>query len=113
MNSILKNQIEKSLALVISNLKSEKEAQQFLHSFLTTNELKILSKRLAVTYWLIKKRNYANIKNNLKVTTKTISETEPLLKKPSIQKAIKNLDADVWADKWSQKLRSVITKTHL
>ena len=108
MNSILKNQIEKSFALVISDFKDEKEANNFLTDFLSPREFEILSKRLAIAYWLTKKRNYANIQNNLRASSKTIAETLPLLKKASIQKAIKNLDADEWATKWSQKLTNLI-----
>lgn len=108
MNLTLKNQIEKSLALALSGFKNEKETLNFLSDFLTKNELETLSKRLGIAYWLAKKRSYENISTNLNVSSATISEANKLLKKENIQNAIKKIDADAWAEKWSSKIKHLL-----
>jgi uncharacterized protein YerC len=108
MNQSLKKEIEKSLAKALKELKDEKEILEFLNNFLTEKELEILSKRLAIIYWLAKKRTVENIENNLKVSKKLVKETSPLLKKKPIQNIIKKIDADVWAEKWSQKIKGLV-----
>src|SRR5260221_6459213 len=110
MNGILKNQIEKNLALILSDFKNESEALKFLQNFLTEKELVTLTKRLSVAYWLSKKRSYENIQTNLKVSSATIAEAKTLLKKKEVQYALKKLDASEWADKWSEKLKKIISK---
>ncbi len=107
MNPTLKKQIERTLALAINELKNEKEVINFLKDFLTVKELETLSKRFSVAYWLTKKRNYANIQNNLKVSSATIADGRELIKKDSIRKALKRVDADEWADKWSVKIKKL------
>ena len=108
MNTTLKNQIEKSFILVISDLKDEKETSEFLKSFLTTKEFENLAKRLSVAYWLAKGRSYENIKTNLTVSSATIAQTHSLLKKDGIKLALKKLDADEWANKWSSRIRELL-----
>lgn len=110
MNLTLKNQIEKTLALAFLDFKNEKEVLNFLENFLTKKEMETLSKRFAITYWLTKKRSYENISTNLNVSSATISEAVRLLKKENIQKAIKKIDADEWAQKWSSKIKDLLNK---
>lgn len=107
MNSTLEKQIKKTLALAISDLKNEHEAYQFLQDFLTEKEFETLSKRLSVAYWLKKYRSYENIKTNLGVSSATIAEIKNLANKDGIKTAVKRIDADAWADKWSKKIRSL------
>ncbi|HWA52255.1 MAG TPA: Trp family transcriptional regulator [Patescibacteria group bacterium] len=108
MNPTLKKQIEKTLALTFSDFKNEEETLNFLKSFLTDKELETLSKRLSVLYWLSKKRTQENIKNNLHVTSKFISENENLLNKKEVKEVVKKIDADAWATKWSSRLRELL-----
>lgn len=107
MNTTLKKQIEKTLALAFSQLKNEKEILSFLKDFLTNRELEVLSKRLSVAYLLDKGRNYANIQNNLRVSSATIAEGKELVKKVSVKNIIRRVDADLWADKWSEKIKKL------
>lgn len=108
MNATLKKQIEKTLALVFCQFKNEKEAYDFLSEFLTPKEMEILSRRLSILYWLSKKRNYANISNNLKVSSATIAEGKEMMKKRNIKEALKRIDADIWAEKWSKRIKSLV-----
>lgn len=107
MNETLKKQLEKTFAQTIADLNNQEEAQIFLKDFLTEGELETLSKRLSVAYWLTKKRSYANIQTNLKVSSSTISEINSMKKKEGFKLALKKIEADEWATKWSTKLRSL------
>ena|SRR5260221_14223748 len=105
MNGTLKNQIEKTLALVFSDFRNESEAFEFFKDFLTEKELETLAKRLSVAYWLTKKRSYENIKTNLNVSSATIAKIQNDMKKKGFRDAIKKLDADEWAEKWAKRLK--------
>ena len=110
MNDTLKKEIKKTLARALADFKKENEAFEFLESFLTPQEFETLAKRLSVAYWLSKKRSYENIKTNLKVSSATIAEAGNLLKKKSVVSAIKRIEADAWAEKWSKKIASLTPK---
>ena len=110
MNGTLKNQIEKTLALVFSDFRNKSEAFEFFKDFLTEKELETLAKRLSVAYWLSKKRSYENIKTNLKVSSATIAKVQIDMKKKGFKNAIKKLDADEWAEKWSEKIKKLTGK---
>lgn len=107
MNQTLKKQLEKTLVETISNLSKEDQII-FLKDFLTESELESFSKRLSVAYWLMKKRSYENIQNNLKVSTRTIAQIQNLMKKQGFQKALKNMVAEEWANKWSEKIKGLL-----
>lgn len=110
MNDTLKKEIKKTLGKLLADFKNEKEAFEFLKGFLTPKEFENLAKRLSVAYWLSKKRSYENIQTNLKVSSATIADAKTLLKKKEVQYALKKLDADEWAEKWSEKLKKIISK---
>ncbi|SRR5258708_2868018 len=108
MNSTLKNQIEKTLALAISDFKNQDEAFEFLKDFFTASELTTFAKRLSIAYWLSKKRSYENIKTNLKVSSATISQVGSMIEKSGFKKAVKKLEADEWATTWAKKIKGII-----
>lgn len=107
LNPSLQRQIEKTLAQVIADIKEPEEAETFLKNFLTNTELEILSKRLAVAYWLKKKRSYSNIKTNLKVSSATIAEVSSNIKKGNFELAVKKIEAEEWANKWAEKIKKI------
>jgi TrpR-related protein YerC/YecD len=107
LNAVLLNQITKTFAQVISDLKDEKEAYQFLKDFFNESELTVFSKRLAVSYYLHKKRSYENIRNNLKVSSATIAEVSSKMKSKGYNLALKKIEAEEWANIWSEKISKV------
>jgi uncharacterized protein YerC len=107
-NPILKNQIIKTLSQTLADFKDPKDVGVFLKDFLNESELETFAKRLAVAYWLRKKRSYVNIKNNLNVSSATIATIQNSLDKPGIKLAIKNMEAEEWANIWSKKIKKFI-----
>jgi TrpR-related protein YerC/YecD len=110
INKSLKSQIEKSLAQMISDLSDFDEAHQFLRDFFTESELETYSKRLATAYWLKKGRSYTNIKTNLKVSSATIAQVSSQLESKGYKLAIKRLEAEEWANQWSEKIKKFVGK---
>jgi len=108
LNPSLKNQIIKALAETFSDLKTPQTAEQFLKNFFNDNELETFAKRLAVAYWLKKGRSYSNIKLNLKVSSATVASIQNEIDKPGFKLALKNLEADEWANVWSEKIKKFI-----
>lgn len=107
LNNILKKEIIKSFIQTLDDLKNFKEKEMFLNSFFNTIELETYAKRLAIFYWLKKKRNYQNIKNNLKVSSATIANLEKDINSPGIKLALKKMEAEEWANIWSEKIKKI------
>lgn len=110
LNPSLQNQIIKTLAQLIVDLKDNNEADTFLEDFFNKAELETYAKRLAVAYWLKKERSYTNIKENLKVSSATIATVEKLMKKPGFLLAIKKIEAEEWANVWAEKIQKFVRK---
>lgn len=108
LNVSLENQIKKTLAQTISDLRDIKETDKFLSDFLTESEYEAYSKRLAIAYWLKKGRSYNNIKDNLKVSSATIATVQSMMDKPGFELAIKKMEAEEWANQWAEKIKSFI-----
>ncbi len=105
MNPSLKKQIVRTFIQTIADLKNTKEIETFLKDFLTEEELETQTKRLAIAYWLKKGRSEENIKQNLKASQKEIKEVEKILNSPGIKLAIKKMEAEEWANVWSEKIK--------
>ncbi|HCR35565.1 hypothetical protein A2130_02555 [Candidatus Woesebacteria bacterium GWC2_33_12] len=104
----LQKEIVKTFFQTLEDIKTKRDFEIFFSDFLTPKELEIFSKRLAVAYWLKKGRNYENIKNNLKVSTRTISEVKKLMDTPGIKLALKKMEAEEWANVWSEKIKKLV-----
>ncbi len=110
LNLSLRNQITKTLAQLLVDLKDIEEMGIFLEDFFNEGELETYAKRLAIAYWLRKGRSYSNIRENLKVSSATIASVEKLMKKPGFILAIKKLEAEEWANVWAEKIQKFVRK---
>ena len=108
INPSLEKQILSELIKTLADLKSAKEIQTFLVDFFNESELETFAKRLAVAYWLKKGRSYNNIKDNLKVSSATVATVQATLETPGIKLALKKLEADEWANQWTEKIKKII-----
>jgi uncharacterized protein YerC len=108
LNSSFKRQLEKTFFQLISDLKEVSDIELFFSDFLTDTEMSVFTKRLAIAYWLKKGRSYQNIKRNLKVSSATIASVQSQMNKQGYKKAVKNLEAEEWANVWTQRIKKVI-----
>lgn len=105
MNSSLKRQLLRTFSQMLSDLRNEKEIEIFLTDFFDDEELTKYVKRISIAYWLKKGRDTENIKRNLLATSKEISEAQESLKKEGVKLALKKIEAEEWANVWSEKIK--------
>jgi len=105
LNQSIKKELYNTLAQSITDLRNKEETLQFLSDFFTESELEAYAKRLAVAYWLSKKRTYKNIKDNLKVSSATIAQAERDTKKLGFKIILKKIEAEEWASVWAEKIK--------
>jgi|SRR3990167_5881950 len=108
INSTLETRLVKTLVQAICDFKDKEETEIFLKDFFTEIELATFSKRLAIAYWLRNKRSYENIVENLKVSSATVGQVKEILDKKGIKLALKKIEAEEWADKWSGRIRKYV-----
>ncbi len=110
VNSTLEKQLYQMLFQLVADLKTPQEVEGVLKDILSDTELTTVAKRLAVAYWLTKGRSYSNIKDNLKVSSASISDIQQGIKKPGWKLALQKVTADEWATLWEQRIKSMIGK---
>ncbi len=108
INKHLKREIDRGFIKALSDLKTPDQIDAFIRDFLTPTEFDMLTKRLAVAYWLRKGRSYANIRENLKVSSATIATVHESLTKEGLKIAIKQIEAEEWANKWSDRIKKIV-----
>lgn len=101
----LEHQFYKLLYQVVADIHQPQEAETFLKSLLKQTELKMVARRLAIAYWLDKGHSYEDIKNNLSVSSATVSIIANQIKqKKGFETALAKIRADEWADRWAKKI---------
>lgn len=110
LNESLRKQLIATLAQTLVDIKNPGEAEVFLADFFNQSELETYAKRLAIAYWLKKGRSYSNIKNNLKVSSATIAVVQETMTKPGIALTLKKIEADEWANQWTEKIKKFVKK---
>ena len=108
----IKKQISNLLCQVITDIKNPSEAKFFLESFLGDNEQEVVTRRLAITYFLEKGKTYSWIKENLAVSSTTVAAVAKEAKKgQGFKVALQKIYADEWADRWAKKITQVFKKS--
>ena len=100
----LQKEIVKTFFQTLEDIKTKENFEIFFSDFLTPKELHSFSKRLAIAYGLKKGRDYENIKTNLKVTSKAITEVKNIMNTSGIKLVLKKMEAEEWANVWSERV---------
>lgn len=108
LNPSLEKEINDTFAQTIADLRDLGETKSFLNDFFNDTEFEAFAKRLAIAYWLKKGRSYNNIKDNLKVSSATIATVQTMMDKPGFKLALKKMEAEEWANQWSEKIKRFI-----
>lgn len=95
---------------MLNDLKNTSEVESFLTDFFDDVELEKYVKRIATVYWLKKGRDEENIKRNLLVNLKEITEAKKLLKKNGVKLGLKKIEADEWANVWAKRIKKLGTR---
>ena len=110
MNSLQK-QIRKTFFQTLEDLKTKDNFEMFLNDFLSEKELEVFTNRLATAYWLKKGRTTKNIKTNLKASLTEIKTVKEKLNTKGYKLAIKLMEAEEWANVWSEKIKKLGTSS--
>lgn len=86
--------IGEQLADIINKTSSPKEIWWFLNELLTTTELIMLSKRLALMFMLKKGYSFSVIQKTLKVTPQTVLRFWYKTRKPSYKTAVEKMSEE-------------------
>lgn len=106
MNPSLRKQLLKTFAQMINDLENPKEIEIFLRDFFNKDELEKYVRRISSVYWLKKGRDEENITRNLSATSREIKLAREILKKDGVKLAIKKIEAEEWANVWSEKIKN-------
>ena len=110
VNPIINKQIVSLWHQMVADIKTPEEAEIIFSDLLSEIEMMAVTKRLAVGYYLNKKRSYEVIKNNLKVSSATIAAVQQDLKKPGWKLALQKVLAEEWSTKWEEKIKKLIKR---
>lgn len=112
VNPKLQKEIEEMFAQVIADIKTKEEALIFIKDFLTETERIALSKRLALTLYLDKKKSYEEIKKEIGISSATIASVQNCLEKKEegFVMALNLMKANQWAEKWTDKVSNLFGK---
>lgn len=105
INKSLQKTINQTFLQLLMDLKDKKEIEDLFRDLMGEEEYQDLVKKLAIVYWLRKKRPIDVIKNNLGVSDKEIKEVDKLMTKGGIKLAIKYMEAEEFANTWVKKIR--------
>lgn len=106
----LQKEITSTFFQTLEDIKTKKDFEIFFNDFFDEKELETYTKRLAIAYWLKKKRDYKNIKTNLKVTSKEIEEVKNKIDSKGYKLALKKMEAEEWANKWAENFKKLGTR---
>lgn len=112
INRNLKRQIYNLLFQVIADIKDHNETEELLKDLLSDTEIDVVSRRLAIAYYLSKGRSYENIKTNLAVSSTTIASVSKSMKKKGFQLALKHIEAEEWAKNLTEKIGKIVKFSH-
>jgi len=110
INKNIQNEIYNIFYQVIVDLENSNQAKEILEGLFGKTEIITAAKRLAIAHYLEKDRSYQNIKDNLKVSSATISTVDKQRKTKGFQLALKKIETESWASEWSSKIESLFKK---
>lgn len=92
---------------LIADIKTPEEAEKILPVIIPKTEISSIAKRVYLAKLLQGGTSYSQIKNELGVSSATISQTAKWLKKSGFQLALDKVSADEWAEKWTTRIKSL------
>ena len=110
LNQTIERQIYKMLHQMFADVRNPEEVNELLSDLLTSTESISMAKRLGIAVYLDKGRSYEDIKNHLKVSSATIATVAEQMGNPGIQRALRYIKAEEWADDWSKRIGRTLGK---
>lgn len=97
--------LKEDLAILLSDLKKPDLVLEFLSTFLTSTELNVLAKRLAILKRLHENHSYEQIQKELAVSSATISSVAQIKDTVVSTRVVDTLNVHDWAAHTAEKIR--------
>jgi len=110
INKTLEKQLDQVFYQVLAEINSPEDLKMVLGDILTEGERKAIIKRLGIALYLNKRRNYEDVKNNIKVSSATIATVAENLGNSGWQEVIRRVKAEEWANDWTDKITGRIKR---
>ncbi len=110
LNPQIEKQIYDIFYQVLGECRNKDEVKEILEALMSPVERLAIAKRLAIAVFLDKGHSYEHIKKTLKVSSASIAAVAENLQKPGLEKAIKMIKAEEWAEEWSNKISQTLSK---
>ncbi len=82
------------LATLLADLRHPAEVRAFLREFLSETERSVFAKRLAILWELSQGKSYQQIKDQLQVSSATISSVAEFKDSPNLKTSLKKISLD-------------------
>lgn len=107
----VESKIFHSFYQTVADITKPQMVEEFFGDILTDTERTILAKRLAIASYLKNNKPYRVIKNELQVSSATISTVQRWLEKGGngLNRVLENLAADEWAGELADKISAKIS----
>ncbi len=96
--------ISQQFVTLLADLRKPEECQAFFENFLTPTEQEVFAKRLNIIWLLNQGHSYEEIRQELHVSSATISTVAKQMDQVGINLTVDKLEIDAWADKWAERL---------
>lgn len=103
-------QLKEELAVLLADLKKPALILEFLSTFLSSTELTVLAKRLAILKRLHENYSYEQIQKDLAVSSATISSVSQIKDSEASTRVINMLSVHDWASDAADKIRTWLAK---
>jgi uncharacterized protein YerC len=103
-----KQQILDQFLTLIGDLQHPTKVEQFANDFFTDTELSVFAKRLAIAYSLHQGKSYKEIKQELKVSSATISSVAEIKNGIGTQLAIEKIGQDKQFQQTTDKIYKIL-----
>lgn len=105
LEPLLEIKLKEDLAILLSDLKKPDLVLEFLSTFLTSTELLVLAKRLAILKRLHENHSYEYIQKELAVSSATISSVAQIKDTAVSSRVVDALTVHDWASETANKIR--------
>lgn len=108
LNKDQERKLTNQLKTLISDLRHPREIDLFFNSFFTETEQIVFTKRLAIAQMLSKKHPYSKIRNDINVSSATISNIAEIMEKDGIKIAVNKIRQDKVFEKWARTINKIL-----
>lgn len=94
---------------LVADIKTPEEAEKILPVIIPETEISSIAKKVYLAKLLQEGVSYSKIREELGVSSATISQTAKWIKKNGLKLALNKVEADQWAEKWASRIKKLFS----